>query len=160
MYILFKKEIECTISVILFLAAFNVILEYVRQAGLPRHPLWTRKSMPVLCAFMDAVSLETTLTPASKIALQKTVVALKWAMTKLKPQKSRSLVIKGGKTIHKQPFQVAGEIIPSIRGDWTSNQIFKRRGLDRNSIFRGGMLGKGQVFSGWGGGRLKFSFRK
>ena len=27
---------ECTISVILFLAAFNVILECVSQAGLPR----------------------------------------------------------------------------------------------------------------------------
>ena len=117
MYILFKKEIECTTSVILFLAAFNMILEYVRQAGLPQHSLSTRKSMAVLCAFMDDVGLETTLTPASKIALQKTVVALKWAMMKLKPRKSRSLVIKGGKTIHKQPFQVAGEIIPSIRGD-------------------------------------------
>ena len=117
MYILFKKEIECTTSVILFLAAFNMILEYVRQAGLPQHSLSTRKSMAVLCAFMDDVGLETTLTPASKIALQKTVVALKWAMMKLKPQKSRSLVIKEGKCIHKQQFQVAGKIIPSIRGD-------------------------------------------
>ena len=34
---------------------------------------------------------------------------------KLKPQKSRSLVIKGGKCIYEQPFQVAGEIIPSIQ---------------------------------------------
>ena len=33
----YEKEIfaGCTISVILFLAAFNVILEYVSQAGLP-----------------------------------------------------------------------------------------------------------------------------
>ena len=51
--------------------------------------------MPVLRAFMDDVSLMTTSTPVSKIALQRTVVALKWARMELKPQKSRSLVIKG-----------------------------------------------------------------
>ena len=105
----------CTISVILFLAAFNVILEYVSQAGLPRYSLSTRKSMSVLRPFMDDVSLMTTSTPASKIALQRTVVALKWTRMKLKPQKSRSLVITGGKYIDEQPFQVAGEIIPSIQ---------------------------------------------
>ena len=71
--------------------------------------------MPVLHAFMDDISLMTTSTPASKIALQITVVSLKWARMKLKPQKSRSLVIKGGKCIDEQTFQVAGEIIPSIQ---------------------------------------------
>ena len=34
---------------------------------------------------------------------------------KIKPQKQRSLVIKGGKSIYEQPFEVAGEIIPSIQ---------------------------------------------
>ena len=57
----------------------------------------------------------TTSTPASKIALQRTVVVLKWVRMKLKPQKSRSLVIKGGKSIDEKPFQVTGEIIPSIQ---------------------------------------------
>ena len=71
--------------------------------------------MPVLRAFMDDISLMTTSTPASKIALQITVVSLKWARMKLKPQKSRSPVIKGGKCIDEQPFQVAEEIIPSIQ---------------------------------------------
>ena len=37
----------CTMSVILFVAAFNVILEYVSQAGLPQYSLSTRKSMPL-----------------------------------------------------------------------------------------------------------------
>ena len=75
----------CTILVISFLAAFNVILEYFSQAGLSRYSLSTRKSIPMLCAFMDDVSLMTTSTPASKITLQRTVVALKWATMKLKP---------------------------------------------------------------------------
>ena len=48
-----------------------------------------------------------------KIVLQRTVVALKWARMKLKPQKSWSLLIKGEKYINEKPFHVAGEIIPS-----------------------------------------------
>ena len=98
----------CAISVILFLAAFNVILEYVSQAGLPEYTL------SVLDAFMDDVSLMTTSTSASKITLQRTFVALKWAMMKLKPQESRGLVIKEAKYIDGQPFEVAGDTIPSI----------------------------------------------
>ena len=47
-----------------------------------------------------------------KIVLQRTVVALKWARMKLKPQKSWSLLIKGEKYINEKPFHVAGEIIP------------------------------------------------
>ena len=74
----------CTILVILFLAVINMILEYVSQAGLPRYSLSTRKLMPVLRAFMDDLSFMATSTPASKIALQRTVVALKWGRMKTK----------------------------------------------------------------------------
>ena len=127
----------CTISVILFLAPFNVILEYVSQAGLPCYSLSTRKSMPVLLAFMDDVSLMTTSTPASKIVLQRIVVALKWTRMKLKHQKSRDLLIKGGKCMDEQPFQVAVEIIPSIQkeplktfGRFYNNSVTDRQAQD------------------------------
>ena len=66
-----------------------------------------KKSIPVLRAFMDDVTLMTTSTPASKIALQRTFVALKSVRMKLKPQKSGRLVIKGGKGIGQLPFQVS-----------------------------------------------------
>ena len=69
------------------LGAFNVILEYVSQAGLPRYSLSTRKSIPVLHAFMDDVILMTTSTPSSKIASQKTAAARTWTRMKLKLQK-------------------------------------------------------------------------
>ena len=52
--------------------------------------------MPVLRAFKDDVSLMTRSATASKIALERTVIVLKWARMKLKPQKSRSLVIRKG----------------------------------------------------------------
>ena len=89
--------------------------------------------MPVLRALMDDISLMTTSTPASKIALQRIVVALKWARMKLKPQKSRSLVIKGGKCRYEQPFQVAGEIIPSIQKELlkTLGRVYNSSVTDR-----------------------------
>ena len=125
----------CTISVTLFLTAFNAILEYVSQTRLPRYSQSTRKSMPVPLAFMDDVSLMKTSTPASKIALQRTVCALKWARMKLKPQISRSLVIRGGKCIDEQPFQVAGEIIPSIQKEplKTLGRVYNSSVTDRQA---------------------------
>ena len=106
---------SCTISVILFITAFSVILEYVSRIGLLQYNLSNTNTMPVLCAFMDDVSLMTRSTAAGKIALERTVIALKWARMKLKPQKSRSLVIRKGKSIDEQPFKVGEEIIPSIQ---------------------------------------------
>ena len=42
-------------------------------------------------------------------------------------------------------------------GDWASNQIFKKGGVDRTSTFRGGLLGKrGWLFSGG----LQFSHKE
>ena len=105
----------CTISIILFIAASNVILEHVSRIGLPQYNLSNTNTMPVLCAFKDDVSLMTRSATASKIALERTVIVLKWARMKLKPQKSRSLVIRKGKSIDEQPFKVGEEIIPSIQ---------------------------------------------
>ena len=71
----------------------------------------------------------TTSTPASKIALQRTFVAVKSVRMKLKPQKSGRLVIKGGKGIDQLPFQVSGEIIPSIH-----KELLKILGRVCNSV--------------------------
>ena len=105
----------CTISVILFIAAFSVILKYVSRIGLLQYNLSNTNAMPVLRAFMDDMSLMTRSTAAAKIALERTVIALKWARMKLKPQKSRSLVRRKGKSIDEQPFKVGEEVIPSIQ---------------------------------------------
>ena len=40
---------------------------------------------------------------------------------KLKPQISRSLVLKEGKCLNEQPFEVAGEIIPFIQKERLKN---------------------------------------
>ena len=84
---------------------------------------------------MDDVSLMTTLTLTSKIALQGTVVALRWARMKLKPQKSRSLVIEGGKYITEQTFEVAGETIPSIQKEplKTLGRLYNSSVTDRHA---------------------------
>ena len=67
----------CTMSKILLLSSFNVILEYINYVGLPWYTLSTRKSMPVLHTFINYASLITTSTLATNIALLRTVVAIK-----------------------------------------------------------------------------------
>ena len=84
---------------------------------------------------MDDVSLMTRSTTASKIALERTVIALKWARMKLKPQKSRSLVIRGGRSIDEQPFTVGEEIIPSIQKEplKTLGRIYNSSATDKGA---------------------------
>ena len=44
---------------------------------------------------------------------------------------------------------------PFCRGGWASNQVFKKRGRDRTSTFRGGLLGKrGWLFTQGGRGEV------
>ena len=47
----------------------------------------------------------------------------------------------------------------SLGGGWAFDQIFKKRGLDKISIFRGGYWERGGDFFQWGGG-LQFLHRK
>ena len=79
--------------------------------------------MPVLRAFMDDISLMTT----SKVALQGSIAALKCARMKLKPQKSRGLVIKGGKCIDEQPLKTLGSVYNSSVTDRQAQDDLKKK---------------------------------
>ena len=103
----------CTVSVILFLVAFNVILEFVDAGGVQRYALKERR-IEVLRGFMDDVSILTTSVVQAKRALERTERALQWARMKLKPPKSRSLVIKTGLVQKIEPFNVSGTTIPGL----------------------------------------------
>ena len=50
----------CTISVILFLAAFNVFIEYISRLNIPRYQLANGNYLPLLRGFMDDLSAMTT----------------------------------------------------------------------------------------------------
>jgi len=103
----------CTVSVVLFLMSFNVILEFVDAAQLERYT-FEGSPIEVLRGFMDDVSILTTSVPQAKKALERTVKALKWARMKLKPVKSRSIVLKDGLPQRFEPFSVDGAVIPGL----------------------------------------------
>ena len=103
----------CTVSVILFLIAFNLILEFVDRGDLDRYQL-NEYYIEALRAFMDDLSILVPNVPAAHLALERTNIALEWARMKVKPSKSRSLFIKKGIVQKVEPFTVNGEIIPGL----------------------------------------------
>ena len=103
----------CTVSVVLFIMSFNVILEFVDAAPLERYSI-EGSPIEVLRAFMDDVSIVTTSVPQAKKALERTVKALKWARMKLKTVKSRSIVLKDGLPLKLEPFSVDETVIPGL----------------------------------------------
>ena len=112
-WVLYERGIfaGCTISVILFIAAFNVILEYVDEADVERYKMATGNRIELLRGFMDDVSILTSSIPKDKKALRRTEVAVSWARMKLKPEKSRSFVMENGRAVDVEPFSVGGVLV-------------------------------------------------
>ena len=107
----------CTISVILFLAAFNIFLEYVSRLDVPKYQLENGNFLPLLRGFMDDLSAMTTNVEAGDLVLNELDKALAWARMKPKAPKSRSCIIKAGRSMNVAPFKVRGEDIPSIQNN-------------------------------------------
>ena len=103
----------CTISVVLFVAAFNVILEYVDVGGIARYRMDGGEQIELLRGFMDDVSILTSSVKSANVALKRTEKAISWARMKLKPAKSRSLVVVKGRSMNVQPFAV-GELSADV----------------------------------------------
>ena len=74
----------CTVSVILFLVAFNVILEFVDRGDLERYRLHNH-DIEALRAFMDDLSIIVPSVPTAHLALKRTNIALKWVRMAVKP---------------------------------------------------------------------------
>ena len=107
----------CTISVILFIAAFNVILEYVGNAPIEKFAMSNGSCIEILRGFMDDVSILTGSVPAARKALERTETVVAWARMSLKPSKSRSLVLQKGRCVNpsNEVFVVDGVAIPSLQ---------------------------------------------
>ena len=69
----------CTISVILFIAAFNIIIEFVGLCNLPRYQLSNGNSLPLLRAFMDDLSVMTVGVRNGVTACERVDTVLSWA---------------------------------------------------------------------------------
>ncbi|XP_057310248.1 uncharacterized protein LOC130648228 [Hydractinia symbiolongicarpus] len=107
--------IGCTLSIILFLAAINVIIEYVcAEEELKICVPPGDSDHPPVKAFMDDIFLMSSSLPQTQNLLDRCVTALHWAGMGFRPSKSRNIVIANGNVLDQSPFCVLQEPIPSI----------------------------------------------
>ena len=99
--------IGCTVSIILFLAAVNFLIEFVCRD-------YSCDDLTPMKAFMDDMFLMSDSIDQSKTLLDRCVTALTWAGMDFRASKSRSIVIFRGKLVEESPFTIKGERIPSI----------------------------------------------
>ena len=95
----------CTLSIILFLAGMNIILEYSMQARVPKFTT-NNTTLPLLRAFMDDLSLMSTKVSGAQTLLSRCITAVTWAGLEFRADKSRSIVIVKGRSMNTTPFSV------------------------------------------------------
>ena len=96
--------VSCTLSIILFLAGMNIMLEYCAQVKVPKFT--TNTELPLLRAFMDDLSLMTSTVSGAQTLLSRCTAALTWAGLEFRADKSRSIIIIKGRSINTTPFSV------------------------------------------------------
>ncbi len=103
----------CTISVILFSAAMNLLMKAAeKECRGPQTRSGVRQ--PPGRAFMDDMTVTTKSAVGTRWILRGLESMLSWARMKCKPKKSRSLVVKRGKVTNTIRFEVQGEQIPTV----------------------------------------------
>lgn len=103
----------CTISVILFAVAMNMIVKSAEpECRGPQSRGGVRQ--PPIRAFMDDLTVTTESVPGGRWILQGLEKLIRWARMEFKPTKSRSLVLKKGKVTEKFHFSIKGAKIPSL----------------------------------------------
>ncbi|KAK7916460.1 hypothetical protein WMY93_012221 [Mugilogobius chulae] len=103
----------CTISVILFSLAMNMIVKSAEpECRGPKSK--TGQRQPPIRAFMDDLTVTTESVSGCRWILQGLQKLVEWARMNFKPAKSRSMVLRKGKVDNKCQFSIAGTTIPTI----------------------------------------------
>lgn len=109
----------CTISVVLFIAAMNLLLTVgAIQCRGPKADDGTRH--PTCRAFMDDVTLMTPSIQGTQWILNALEKIATWSRLQFKPEKSRSLCISKGK-LADNTFSIQGTEIPTIQDQGKQN---------------------------------------
>ena len=98
----------CTLSIVLFLAGINIIIEYVTSA--PSFVMSSKASLPLNRAFMDDMNLMSSSVSSGLLSqnlLERRNTALKWAQMEFRTKKSRIFVIVKGRSLNTTPFSVS-----------------------------------------------------
>jgi hypothetical protein len=103
----------CTISVILFAAAMNLLAKSAERVS--RGPVMASgRKQPPTRAFMDDMTVTAKTVVEGRWMLEDLERIITWARMSFKPAKSRSLVLKKGKVQDRVKFRVGGQVIPTI----------------------------------------------
>ena len=103
----------CTISVLLFSLAMNMIVKSAEvECRGPMSRSGTRQ--PPIRAFMDDLTVTATSVPGCRWLLQGLERLISWARMSFKPAKSRSLVLKKGRVADQFCFAIGGTPIPMV----------------------------------------------
>ena len=97
--------VGCTLSIILFLAGMNIILEQSMQARV-RKLTTNNTTLPLLRAFMDDLGLKSAKVSGAQTLLSRCITALIWAGLEFRADKSCSIVIVKGRSMNRTPFSV------------------------------------------------------
>ena len=103
----------CTLSMILFAGAMNLILNSVQRTSRGQ----TMKSgiiQPPSRAFVDDMTLITKSAIEARWSLEELVKMIEWARMRFKPSKSRSMTLKKGKVDERMKYRIGQEVIPTI----------------------------------------------
>ena len=93
----------CTLSIILFLAGINIILEYTLLSSAPCFINSSKVSLPLMRAFMDDINLMSSSVSGSQNLLSRCATALEWAGMTFRTHKSQYCHSQG-KVIELYPF--------------------------------------------------------
>ena len=104
----------CCLSIILFLAGMNVVIEYICNTEVQRFVSSSKVLMPLVRAFMDDLNLLTSSSRNMRGLLKRASTALNWAGMEFRAKKSRYLLMKGGRVTDSEFVVGAAEKIPSI----------------------------------------------
>lgn len=103
----------CTISVILFSAAMNLLVksaEKLRRGAVLASGI---QQIPIR-AFMDDLTITAKSVPEGRWILEDLVELTDWARMDFKPEKSRSLVLRKGRIQDRFRFKIKDTIIPTV----------------------------------------------
>ena len=107
----------CTLSIILFLAGINVVIEYTLASSAHKFVSTGNVAFALVRAFMDDLNLMSSSVSGAQNLLHRCVKALSWAGMYFRADKSRSIVIVRGKSMNTTPFYVTE---PSTPSDFTN----------------------------------------
>ena len=127
----------CTISVILFVMAFNLLIKTAESEC--RGPVTRSGSrQPSIRGFMDDLTITTESATGGRWILKALDKLVTWARMEFKTRKSRSVVIRRGKVTDNCIFKLQGENIPTLKdvpikclGKWYHNSLDDKENVKR-----------------------------